>query len=712
MAYTTQERANIDVVRGFFQAFRGPTTELNQYINNNFTTDARLIIIRGGPELYAPDSIIEGAPPPEHIADTNAYSDERFSHERQALLPLTRQYIGPSGAQQLIAELTNNFDLDSSLTQFNDLKYIAQDNNVAVYGYLRYVNKNTGNLVRTPLAANIELTDGKINLYHYYSDSFSYAASSREGGSWQGQYPNYDPLSVQWGTREADTLTGDINPQQLRDQLYGYQNNDRLQGGERNDRLWGGSGNDTLSGDNGNDTLSGNIGWDLLTGGAGSDTFVLASHVGIARPGEEGFDTITDFEDGVDRLSLDNGIVDSTDGITVTPLTKRITFNDLTIAQEGANTVITITDTGEKIAVLENVEAKTIDENDFTPREQLPPFRGFPADSENSGNEAQNLAIVRGFFQSFLSGEVVEYMSNNFSENVRYIPIQGDNSYFEVYNPELDAYSVSFSHERFLLTPPTQEWAGITGAQNFIESLGNANDMADPITAFFPEKFVVNGDDIGVFGRFQFRNRSSGQISDTPFAYYIRLHDGKIDFIQFYEDSYAYSYGARQGGTWTRNYDRTLVDFIFGTRSGETLTGGDRPDYIYAYQGNDTLSGEGGDDVLYGGEGNDLFMLKLGQGTDTIVDFVDGEDFLKLPKGVNFKQLKIAQNGSDVDISMAETQEILATLRGLEANTIDQNDFRPIPNGINLFWVAGGVLLAVALLLGGFQIYRRNTNSQ
>ena len=712
MAYTTKEQANIDLVRGFFQAFGEQTKELNQYIDNNFTADARLIIIRGGSELYAPDSIVGGAPPPENIADTNAYSDERFSHERQALLPLTREYIGPSGAQQFITELTNNFDLDSSLTQFNDLKYIAEDNNVAVYGYLRYVNKNTGNLVRTPLAVNIELTDGKISLYHYYSDSFSYAASSREGGSWQGQYLNFDPLSVQWGTKEADTLTGDINQQQLRDQLYGYQNNDRLQGGEGDDRLWGGSGNDTLSGDNGNDTLSGNIGLDQLTGGAGSDTFVLASHVGIAQPGEEGFDTITDFEDGVDRLALDNGIVDSTDGITLTPLTRGITFNDLTLAQKGANTVITITDTGERIAVLENVEANTLDENDFTEMEQLPPFRGFPADSKNPGDEAQNLEIVQGFFNAFVDGTIADYIANNFTENVRYIPIQGDNSYFEAYNPELDAYSVSFSHERFLLTPPTQEWEGITGAQNFIETLGNANDMTDPITAFFPEKFVVNGDDIGVFGRFQFRNRSSGQISDTPFAYYIQLQDGKINFIQFYEDSYAYSYGARQGGTWTRNYDQTLVDFIFGTRSGETLIGGDLPDHIYGYQGNDTLSGEGGDDVLYGGEGNDLFMLKLGQGTDTIVDFVDGEDFLKLPKGVNFKQLKIAQNGSDVDISMAETQEILATLRGVERNTIDQNDFRPIPNGINLFWVAGGVLLAVALLLGGFQIYRRNTNSQ
>ncbi len=701
MAYTTQEQANIDVVRGFFQAVRQPETKLNQYLENNFSKDARMIIIRGGAEIYGPDNIVGEEPPPANIADTNAYSDERFSHERQALLPLSREYIGPSEVQEFIKELKNNFNLDSSLTEFKDLKYIAEENNVAVYGYLRYVNSNTGNLVRTPFAINIELTDGRISLYHFYNDSFSYAASSRQGGSWQGHYLGYDPLAVQWGTQAADTLNGDINPQQLRDQLYGYQNNDRLQGGEGDDQLWGGSGNDTLSGDNGDDILYGNIGSDQMTGGPGSDTFVLSSDIGIAKPGDEGFKTITDFEDNIDRLKLDNGIVDSVDGVTFNQLNRQITFNDLIIAQEGANTVITISETGEKIAVLENVQADTIDKSDFEQMEALPPFRGFPGDQENP-DEASNIAVVQGFFAAFADGTINEYITDNFTETMRYIPIQGDNSYYEVYNPKLDAYSASFSHERYLLTPPTSEWNGPQGAQDFIATLGNANHMTDPILNFIPAKFVVNGDDVGVFGRFQFRNRSSGQISDTPFAYHIQLQDGKINFIQFYEDSYAYSYGARQGGSWTRSYDGTLVDFIFGTRVGETLIGGDRTDHIYGYQGNDSLGGEGGEDVLYGGQGNDQFRLGVGQGTDTIVDFADGEDSLQLPEGVRFEQLTITQNGSNTQISLNETQEILATLQGVQANTINENDFRLTSNLINPFWIGGIVIFAAALLIVAF----------
>ena len=57
----------------------------------------------------------------------------------------------------------------------------------------------------------------------------------------------------------------------------------------------GGAGNDTLSGGDGADTLTGGAGADSLTGGSGADSFrfVLAN---------EGTDTITDFQAGVDVL--------------------------------------------------------------------------------------------------------------------------------------------------------------------------------------------------------------------------------------------------------------------------------------------------------------------------------------------------------------------------------------------------------------------------
>jgi Ca2+-binding RTX toxin-like protein len=58
----------------------------------------------------------------------------------------------------------------------------------------------------------------------------------------------------------------------------------------------GGAGNDTLKGMAGNDTLVGGVGNDTLTGGTGSDHFVLQ--------GGGGSDTVTDFQDGYDKLDV------------------------------------------------------------------------------------------------------------------------------------------------------------------------------------------------------------------------------------------------------------------------------------------------------------------------------------------------------------------------------------------------------------------------
>ena len=79
-------------------------------------------------------------------------------------------------------------------------------------------------------------------------------------------------------------------------------------GDDGNDSIFGNSGNDSLSGDHGSDSLTGAAGKDtlnggdvdtkddLLFGGSGADMFVFK--------GQNGHDTISDFGDGADRLSI------------------------------------------------------------------------------------------------------------------------------------------------------------------------------------------------------------------------------------------------------------------------------------------------------------------------------------------------------------------------------------------------------------------------
>ena len=64
--------------------------------------------------------------------------------------------------------------------------------------------------------------------------------------------------------------------------------------------MFGGTGLDTLAGEGGADTLNGGAGADLLAGGSGADVFVFDL--------DNGDDTISDFQNNVDTIRLDDGL--------------------------------------------------------------------------------------------------------------------------------------------------------------------------------------------------------------------------------------------------------------------------------------------------------------------------------------------------------------------------------------------------------------------
>ena len=104
-------------------------------------------------------------------------------------------------------------------------------------------------------------------------------------------------------------------------------------------------GDDTLDGGAGDDILTGGAGDDTLTGGADSDTFVFAAG--------HGSDTVKDFADGEDLIDL-SAFVDIT------------SFDDLTVTQDGENTVIDLTSHGGGTITLEGVTATDLDGDNFT----------------------------------------------------------------------------------------------------------------------------------------------------------------------------------------------------------------------------------------------------------------------------------------------------------------------------------------------------------
>lgn len=118
--------------------------------------------------------------------------------------------------------------------------------------------------------------------------------------------------------------------------------NDRLTGNDVANELHGGRGFDTLSGGAGDDTLAGDRNDDLLTGGDGADTFLFTASAGT--------DTVTDFTDG-------------TDAVRIAATTGNTAFDDLSLAQAGADAVVTLADGGR--VILSGIDVASLDAGDF-----------------------------------------------------------------------------------------------------------------------------------------------------------------------------------------------------------------------------------------------------------------------------------------------------------------------------------------------------------
>ncbi|MDY6782287.1 MAG: 5'-nucleotidase C-terminal domain-containing protein [Cyanobacteriota bacterium] len=130
--------------------------------------------------------------------------------------------------------------------------------------------------------------------------------------------------------------------------------------------------------------------------------------------------------------------------------------------------------------------------------------------------------------------------------------------------------------------------------------------------------------------------------------------------------------GGRKGGD----------DLIFGGAGNDRIGGKAGNDQLFGDEGDDVIFGDDGDDLLRGGLGNDIltgddfsggqgsdtFVLAVGEGTDTIVDFEMGVDFIGLAEGLTFGQLNISQQGTDAEIAV--DSETLAILNDVDANAL------------------------------------------
>lgn len=116
-------------------------------------------------------------------------------------------------------------------------------------------------------------------------------------------------------------------------------------------------------------------------------------------------------------------------------------------------------------------------------------------------------------------------------------------------------------------------------------------------------------------------------------------------------------------------------DLLLGENYQERIYGLENDDLIFGGDGDDTIDGGMGNDIIDGNSGADQFVLRLGDGQDTIIGYQDQIDSFALADGLEFEQLTISQGVGEATISITHTNEELAVLSNIDANQLTVEDF-------------------------------------
>ncbi|MEM9272961.1 MAG: LamG-like jellyroll fold domain-containing protein, partial [Cyanobacteria bacterium P01_F01_bin.143] len=109
-------------------------------------------------------------------------------------------------------------------------------------------------------------------------------------------------------------------------------------------------------------------------------------------------------------------------------------------------------------------------------------------------------------------------------------------------------------------------------------------------------------------------------------------------------------------------------DLIFGNNDNDTLLGDAGSDLLYGGNGNDYLDGGEGNDSLNGGSDSDTFVLRSGNGVDTIFNFNVDEDQFELID-LTVDNLTFEDSGSHALIKFGS--ETLAKVRNVTALNLE-----------------------------------------
>ncbi|MGD1921332.1 MAG: TIGR03118 family protein, partial [Pleurocapsa sp.] len=277
-------------------------------------------------------------------------------------------------------------------TPEDDLLTVGGDNNI--------ITTDTGNDTITALGDNqfVEAGDGD-NIISIGSGE----VNADDGNNF---------IAASNGSTSVATGSGDDTVNLVRgdNTVLVEEGNNHVVTGAGNDEIMTGSGDDTVhagAGDNNLDLGDGDnlvnsvvnldnflvsVGNNTITTGTGADTFEIAPGEGIA--------TITNF-DTSDRFIV-KGFKPDLSGV--------ITFDDLTISQNEADTIIQLAGTDDVLAVLQNTDANTVNESNFG---GINVTNITEIESNDTLNTATSLGTIDANNSAIVTGELAFDFENN-----------------------------------------------------------------------------------------------------------------------------------------------------------------------------------------------------------------------------------------------------------------------------------------------------------
>lgn len=424
-----------------------------------------------------------------------------------------------------------------------------------------------------------------------------------------------------------------------------------------------------MAGGAGSQMLDGGAGDDILSGGAGDDRFIFQAGTG--------WDLITDFENGVDRVVIGGAFTQFT----------RFAAVQAALTQVGADTVLTLSPTDAITFKGKSVDAFTA--ADFalpeaslmaslrlTFSDEFTSFSGTPTGLDANGSATWRTTYMWGN-RTLPSNKEVEYYTD---------ATVGPNP-FTLHTEGTGTLDITATPTAGLPDGLTYASGAITSLTTDVQTYGLFEMRAKiPSGAgFWPAFWLLRADgtwppEIDVF---EILGNAPGQIYtsygsqaggtktgttvgystvDLSLDYHTYAVSWRPDYVKWYIDGteifsvatpadmhspmYLVTNLAVGGtGSWPGPADGVSsatmsIDYIKAYQFDD-LAGPYRPpaiqasmvngtwssgDTLYGTAGNDRIESKGGSDVMTGGDGADVFAFAAGDGRDTITDFQPGVD--------------------------------------------------------------------------------------